>query len=30
MHEKSDETAPETEAGTVFADPDVINPDAQG
>ena len=30
MHEKSDETRPETEAGTVFAEPDGIDPDAQG
>jgi hypothetical protein len=30
MHEKSDETATESEAGTVFAEPDGIDPDAQG
>ena len=30
MHEKSDETAPETEAGTVFVEPNGADPDAQG
>ena len=30
MHEKSDETQTEPEGGTEFADPDGINPDAQG
>lgn len=30
MHEKSDEPAPETEAGTVFVDPETVDPNAQG
>lgn len=30
MHEKSDETTAEDEAGTVFAEPDEVDPDAQG
>ena len=30
MHEKSNETPAETEAGTVFAEPDGIDPDARG
>jgi hypothetical protein len=30
MHEKSDETAEVTEGGTVFAESDGIDPDAQG
>lgn len=30
MHEKSDETTPETEAGTVFVEPDGVDPDARG
>jgi hypothetical protein len=30
MHEKSDETAAVTEGGTVFAEPDGVDPDARG
>jgi hypothetical protein len=30
MHEKSDETAAATEGGTVFAEPDGVDPDARG